>query len=312
MMAPVISKDTAALIIVLCTGTACGTDPAIAPRDDARPAEIPATPKGDTAAVVNGVPISIREVQRLIEDAPPNSPLRPAEALHILVRNELLAEEAARRGIDKDPLIDFVRKDLLAKALLKKRIEHDLTAETIPAAQLEACYEARKAKYDHPAQRRIVHFLAKINPGAFSKDEARAVAEKARAAAAGATDEADFRARMQPLLDAYGDKVLVESLPPFDAKDRGLVKPFVDAAFALSAPGDVSAPTATKFGQHILYFAEAIPAAHQPLASVREEVAQACLPKARREAASDLISDLLDRQKIFVYEDALNTGSLPP
>ncbi len=309
MMAAVRSKKTTGLLFLLCL-SACGT----AREDNLGPGTARPTRAGpvdeSTAANVNGVSISMGEVSRLVADSP--TPLTPRQALDILIRNKLLAEEAKRRGFDTAPLVEVVRKDALAKSLLETRVERGISAETLPEKRLEACYEAKKEQYVHPAKRRVVHFLAETDNGALTNDEALALARKAHNVALGAKDEAEFTARLKPILEAEGKKkVRIEHLPPFDAEDSHLVKPFVDAAFSLKSTGDVSAPVQTRFGYHILYLAEEIPAVNRPLREVRQEVAKACVPSARRKKAEEIVSSLLEQQEIFIHEDVLQNGSFP-
>lgn len=263
----------------------------------------------DMVARVNGKPIYAKEIAALTESA--DVKLSPKDALEILIRNKLLAEEARRRGFATAKELEVIEKDTLVRALLNAQAGEGLTAETIPPDRLQRCYDARKKEYDHPALRRVVHFLVRTDKKQLSLAEARTIAEKARAAALQATDEADFVQRVKPFTDEGGKNVITESLPPFASDNQRFVRAFVDATFALSKVGDISPSTKTDFGIHVIFLAAEIPAVHRSLDEVKAEVATACLPEVRREKAAEIITTLYNRNKIFIYEDALKSGRFP-
>lgn len=312
MMGVVVVKLTypiAILVLPLFIGCERGESPESTAPDRPAPKSATADITEDIVATVNGNPIYAGEISNLIASAPDD--LSPEKALEILVQNKLLAEEARRRGFAAAPEIEIIQKDALARELLISRVGEGITAQSIPRKHLQRCYDARKMKYDHPTLRRVVHFLAKTKGTKLSEEDARAIAEKARQAAAHATDANDFVLRVKPLTDEGGKEVFTESLSPFARDDKQLVQPFVDATFALSKVGDISPPTQTIFGFHVIFLAEEIPAEHRTLDDVKEEVAEACLPQVRRETAAEIISSLLDRNETFIYEDALKSGRFP-
>ena len=120
----------------------------------------------------------------------------------------------------------------------------DLAAEIeVPAGTLESYYEARKASYTVPEQRRVRHILIADAEGG---DEALARAE-------------DLRARILSG-EAFEDVAREASDDPGSAGSggdlgyggRGIwVPPFEQAAFSL-AVGDLSEPVRSDFGFHLI------------------------------------------------------------
>ena len=92
-----------------------------------------------------------------------------------VVRFELLAQEAVRRGLQNDPEVIEAARRVMVQQLLKKELEEGTGGVT--DAQVAAWYESHKSDYVKPAMTRLAHI-------AFDKAnraKAEAVLEQARA-----------------------------------------------------------------------------------------------------------------------------------
>lgn len=265
---------------------------------------------GLIAARVNGAPIFLKEIKDLIAET--NERLSPKEAVDILVRNALLAQEAARRGYGEYPETKAARTAASARALLTSQIKEGITPENLDTKILQQCFEAEKKRYIHGKKRRVVHFLARTGPNRLSKPKAQLIAIKAQKLASTAENEADFIRLVAPLVEEGGKNVITEKLPPFEADTRRYVRSFVEATFELSKVGDISPPVQTDFGRHIIFLAEEIPAVNRSLEEAEQEVLRDCIPKTRRRRAGEIMSRLLSENKIFIFENALKEGNFPP
>jgi hypothetical protein len=265
--------------------------------------------QGLIAARVNGAPIFLSEVKNLLSET--DDQFTPEEALDILVRNTLLAQEAARRGYAESPEVKAVKTAASARALLKSQITQGITPKNLDKKTLQACFEAEKKRYVHGKKRRVVHFLAKTGANHLSDNEARLIAAKAQKLASSAETEADFLRLVAPVVEKNRKNVVTENLPPFEADNRRYVRPFVEATFQIPEVGDISPPIRTDFGRHIIFLAEEIPAVNRSLEEVKQEVLKSCVPKARRQRTQELMSRLLSENKIFIFEDALKEGNFP-
>ena len=293
-------------ILASCTGTDAPTAaPKSQPtrRDAARSESV-------IVARVDGRLIPASEAKRLIRET--DGGLTPKEAVDILVRNALLAEEAEKRGYDRAPETLAARQKATARALLKDEVEAALTAATLPESDVRAYYDKNKKKYVHGERRTVVHFLARTDKKRLSEAEAEKIATEASRAAQGAVDEADFRKRVKPFVESLKKNAVLESLPPFEAGSKRLVRPFVEAAFELSGTGEVSAPVKTDFGYHVLYLASVEPSMNRSIEDANAEIREAALPMARTQKVSALLAELLNKNKVFIYEDALREGTSPP
>ncbi|MCC6552866.1 MAG: peptidyl-prolyl cis-trans isomerase [Polyangiaceae bacterium] len=80
---------------------------------------------------------------------------RRRELLGELVDVELLAQEARRRGLDKDPEVEDAIRQLLRDAMLAKARQGLPAPAEISAEEVRAYYEANADRFDEPERRRV-------------------------------------------------------------------------------------------------------------------------------------------------------------
>ena len=91
-----------------------------------------------------------------------NSPERRREFLDNMVRFELLALEASKRGFDKTEDVSRVRKQMMVQQMMQDLFDKQgLKLSDIKNEEIEAYYEKNKAEFDKPAQVRASHILFK-------------------------------------------------------------------------------------------------------------------------------------------------------
>ncbi len=286
----------------------CSRPDASLPNDSNTPSSKMHEPKdADIVARVNGRPIYGDEVVHLVRDV--KSAITPKEALEVLIRNALLADEAKRRGFGENPEAALVRKDETARALLKLKVEDAVTLDNIDPARLRRYFDEHKSEYIHGPMRRTVHFLARCGTGFLSEEEALHAAQTALSAVTGVQSGLEFREKLQPLVSQSNKKLIVEELPPFEENSRQFLSPFVEATFKIPKVGDMSPFTRTTFGIHIIYLDEEISALNRPFKEVKSEIAALLLPGIRRERSQKLLNELFSSKGVFVYDDALRKTS---
>jgi len=89
------------------------------------------------------------------------TPERRKELLDQMIAVELLAAEARKRGLDKDPetaeaIRQVMRDAIIRQARLKGRPPAD-----IPEPEVRAYYEAHKQEFEEPERRRVAHIVVK-------------------------------------------------------------------------------------------------------------------------------------------------------
>src|SRR5690606_21551027 len=75
-----------------------------------------------------------------------NSVEQRRELLDALIRYELLAREAIRRGLDRDPDAVRAMKTVMIQKLMKAELEGQARPDQIPEEELRAAYDADPAR----------------------------------------------------------------------------------------------------------------------------------------------------------------------
>src|SRR5690349_18579458 len=95
-----------------------------------------------------------------------SSPQRRRELLEEMVKRELLAGEAARRGLDKTDEVVRTKKQVMIQQMMKTEFEEKVKLGDITDQEIEAYYKNTPAEFNKPPQVRVSHILV--------KDEAKA------------------------------------------------------------------------------------------------------------------------------------------
>jgi len=231
-----------------------------APRAPAAPGPAPATPAAPVAhdlaaagpaappqsaeelkaplAKIDDVTITLGELQERINRQSPyiraryTSLEQKKEFLDSLIRFEVLAKEAYRRGLDKDPEVVRTMKQVMIQRLMRDELDTKITAETVRDAEMRAYYDGNLADYVKPEEVRISAIIVK------NRAQADRVALEARGEA-GKTNKG-FRDLVNRYSQDEDGKLRGGDLRYFDAATKDVPAPVVKAAFALINTGDVS------------------------------------------------------------------------
>jgi hypothetical protein len=218
-----------------------------------RTAAPPAAPLSDEArrqlvvARGEGVEVTVAEVEDVLAQQGPSlrTRYRDPEQLKVLVsslvRAELLAVEAARRGYEQQAPVRYTAKDSAAQALVRAEVEDQITPQTIAADDVRAYYEAHPAEFHRTAMRRASLIVLDSSAEATAlqeeahKADARAFAELAKARSKDAATKAQG-----------GDLGYFAKDPADDGQLRDATQPKVpesvrSAVFALREVGDTTA-----------------------------------------------------------------------
>src|SRR5688572_17151063 len=189
-------------------------------------------------AKIDDVTITLGEFQERINRQSPyiraryTSLEQKKEFLDSLVRFEVLAKEAYRRGLDKDPEVIRTMKQVMIQKLMRDEFDAKVTADSVADAEMKAYYDANLAEYVKPEEVRVSAIILK------NKAQAERVALEARGEA-GKTNKG-----VRDLVSRYSQdedsKLRGGDLRYFDAATKDVPAPVVKAALALINVGDVS------------------------------------------------------------------------
>ncbi|MEZ4256456.1 MAG: peptidylprolyl isomerase [Polyangiales bacterium] len=252
---------------------------------------------GNVVATVDGRPITVARVAAVVRA----TGLAPSDALRRLEDEELLASEAAKRGMGERAVVQRILKQAAVQKLLHEAVEVPMQAANVPAKEVDKVFEQRRDSLSHPEQRASVHILVRVKPGAAPDVDAKAKLVAQRAI----TDlrrAVDYDVLVDSLNGTFRDGVqLYAERVPALARDSRADKAYLDAMFALPAPGVVDHPVRSMFGWHAIAVAKIIPPStadrHAADARLRESLV---VPMRKRQLGS-----LLDavRKRVTVERD---------
>lgn len=189
-------------------------------------------------AKIDNVTITLGDFQERINRQSPyiraryTSLEQKKEFLDSLVRFEVLAKEAYRRGLDKDPEVVRTMKQVMIQKLMRDEFDAKVNADTVPEAEMKAYYDANLAEYVKPEEVRVSAIILK------NKAQADRVALEARGEA-GKTNKG-FRDLVMKYSSDEDTKLRGGDLRYFDPNNKELPANVVKAAFGLVNTGDVS------------------------------------------------------------------------
>ena len=262
-------------------------------------------PAGDVVALVDGKPITVSDVQRRINALDPYSkaryslPEQRKRFLENLVRFEVLASEAKKRGYDRDPDVQRVLKNQMIDVFLRKELDEKLKGETISDDAVAEYYRKHHSEFVQSAQVRVSQILV--------KDRARAEKVAAEARALGKTDQADkgFRELVSKYSEDEDSKSLGGDLTFLDRSNHQLPPALVQAAYELQDIGDISAPVASDKGFHVLRLTQRRAAFVRPLEGVAGEIRRLISSERRAKKMEEMVAQMREKLKVEIYEEQL-------
>jgi peptidyl-prolyl cis-trans isomerase C len=254
-------------------------------------------------AKVDDTVITVQDVQDRINRQSPfvraryTNAERKREFVDGLVRFEVLAAEAARRGYDKDPDVLRVMKQQMISKLMQKDFESKLKVEDVPEADVEKYYNDHPTEFHQKDEVRVSEILVK------EKAKANKVYAEAKALPKSSPmDQQGFRNLVMKESQDEESKPRGGDLSFFAADSATYPKPIVDAAFKLKDVGDVSPPVQTDKGWVILRLTQKRPGFNRSLAEVKHQIQQRLFRDLRSKAMDAFVEDLKKKSKIEVND----------
>jgi len=246
--------------------------------------------RGALVARVGKVELHEDDLQRAMARDPGATPERfkaasaRRELIDGLVRFELLAQEAERTGLTKDPDAIHALQQIAVTKLVNRTLGEVGSPESITPADVEREYTARQAsEFTLPEAVQVRHILVS---DAKLADQ---IAMQARAF--GPADERGFAELATNQSEDLATRATGGDLGFIDKNSR-LPKPIVEAATSLKTAGEVAGPIQTEAGYEILRMVARRAAAVSPLSAVQGLIRQRLYQERRTKALDAFIARL--------------------
>lgn len=204
-------------------------------------------------------------------------------------------DELKAEGMTEAELTQRARDAYVVQKLVETKIVNGVT---VSEAEEKAFYDQNQAQMKRPERVHVRHILVKVDKGASDVEK-----QKAKAKAEG------LLAKVQ----AGGDfaKLATEASDDPGSKDKGgdlgwvvrgrTVKPFEDAAFALTKPNQLSGVVQTDYGFHVIQLVERQDAGAVPFAEAKDKIGEFLKQKAEQEKVQEHIKQLRAKAKVEIF-----------
>lgn len=283
--------------------------------------------EGKPVAWVGDEVITAEEVaERFAELAPflqaryRESPERKKEFLNNLIRYELLAQEAYRRGLDQSPEVEAMVKRHLVQEMSRLAVEQGMPEPDEKA--LREFYDEHLHEFVKPERVRVQHIFIAAGEDAAARAEARKRAEgllrqldpNEKKASPKAPGHADYNRNLFADLarehsDDRASKVAggdLRYLTRDELTERYGAR-FSEAAFGLSEEGKLSRVIETEQGFHIARLTNRHPEVNRPFEDrqVQETLKSRIVRERRTKAFDSFVDRLKESSGVRIDEEAL-------
>ena len=233
-----------------------------------------------------------------------STPEKKRELLDGLIRYELMAREALRRGYDRDPDVQRIAKKQMVALFEKAEINDKLRADDVAPADVEKYYREHQSEFVRPEEVRVSQILV------HDEGAARRIAAEAKA---GRHDVKSFRDLVERYSEDADSKPRAGDLTFFDRKTTREPKALVDAAFAMTQVNDVVGPISSDKGFHILKLTDRRPEVMRPFADVKLDIQKRLLEQMRAQKKRELVEETRKSIRVEIDESELaKIAQAPP
>lgn len=231
------------------------------------------------------------------------------EFLDNMIRFELLAKAAKKRGYDRADEVRRQVKQMEVQTLMRKEFDEKLSPESVTAEEVRAFYDANRSDYVKPEMVRASQILVKERP--------RAEALLAKAREAGADNRAFREMVEQDSIDedtkSRGGDMRYFPRPNERGPEDPQVTPEVaDAVFALKNVGDVAPRLVkTSTGFLILKLTGRRPAVSRSVEEATPQIRNRLWREKRQKAIDDFIDNLRKNRRVEIHEELMNLIVIP-
>lgn len=270
----------------------------------------------EAVAVVNGETITIGEFERRLASLAPfararyGTVERKQEYLNSVVQFEVMADEAERLGLGKDPAVLHSMKEAMVRVMLQEVLRQRVPLRDISDEAVDAFYQEHRADYVQPERRRAVVILVDTRDGAerlkrsFEAEPAEEESERINAFRRLANQHSTHRVSAEN----GGDIGFFEAGK--DEDDAYRIET-ARALFALEGVATVSEPHETERGWQLVMAMEHTPERVRPLEDVARDIRTKLFEDRRQQARAEYIEELMQAAEVELFTERLEGVELP-
>jgi len=269
---------------------------------------------GPVVAKVGNDSITAEDFKKRLDETSPflraryNTIERKKEFLESLIRNELLAQEAERQGLDKSPAVREQMKRAMIQELIKKQLDEKLSGNDIPDSELKGFYDSHLEDFVKPERARIYHILVAAKDGNKAQAKKKAetllkdINERTKKGEVNAFQAVAIKESQDPTSAPMGGDLRFVSK---DELTKSYSAELANAAFDLKNPGDVAGPIETPAGFELVKMQVKTPSVNRSFEESKEGIRSRMARERRSKDYDDFVKKLRDSGNVSIDEAEL-------
>jgi peptidyl-prolyl cis-trans isomerase C len=270
---------------------------------------------GPVVASGKGITITADEFKARLDEQSPfirarySTLERKKEFLDNLIRFEVLAKEAERQGLDKDPEVQLTLRKIMVQKLVQRSFQDPGAGKELPEAELQKYYEEHKDEFNRPKKARVAAIV--FNAPAGSPERAKKAATARKALAKVKAEEKKNPMAFQQAVAEFSEDAASKGVAgdlgfkSADELEKSFGKELAQAAFALKA-GEVSGVIEGAQGVYLLRLAGVQEELSRSFDQVKAQINQKLSRERRTKEFDDLVKKLRDEANVTVDEKTLD------
>jgi peptidyl-prolyl cis-trans isomerase C len=269
---------------------------------------------GPVVAKGKGITITADEFKARLDEQSPfirarySSLDRKKEFLDNLIRFEVLAKEAERQGLDKDPDVKATLKKIMVQKLVQKNFQDTGGTSDVPEADIQKYFSDHKDEYNRPRRVRVAAIVWNAKEGSPERAQKLALAKKAlvKVKAEEKKNTLAFAQLVQEFSEDPATKPLQGDLQFKSQEELAKLysKEIAEAAFKLK-PGELSPIVEAPQGLYVLKYTGEQPEMTRSLEQVKAQIATRLHREKKTKEFDEWLKSLRERAAVKTDDKAL-------
>jgi peptidyl-prolyl cis-trans isomerase C len=276
---------------------------------------------GPVVAKGKGITITADEFKARLDEQSPfirarySTLDRKKEFLDNLIRFEVLAKEAEKQHLDRDPDVQNTLKKIMVQKLVQKNFQDTGGTGDVPDADIQKYFDDHKDEYNRPRRVRVAAVVWNAPQG--SPDRAKKVALAQKALAKLKVEEKKNTLAFAQIVSEFSEDVATKPLQgdlQFKSQDeltRAYSKEVAEAAFKLKA-GETSPVVQSPQGLYLLKYTGEQPELVRTVDQVKAQIANRLHREKKTKEFDEWLKKLREVAEVKTDDKALEAIEVAP